>query len=307
MQQQNTVCDFSSSDSWVILSPIEQSIKRKIEAVGTPLKDWDINIYRGVLTGCNEAFIITSEKREEILANCQTEDERQRTAELIRPILRGRDIKRYGYDWANLWLIYIPWHFPYQFDESIQGASEKAEKAFMEQYPAVYAHMLQYKEPLSNRNKAETGIRYEWYAMQRWGAKYWEDFYKPKIIYPNMTKYLPFYYDNDRYLTNQKCFIITGKNIAYLTAFFNSSIFKYCFIDNFPKLGENGREMSKIFFDKIPVYEVSDKQNQQFIYVVEDIQKEYTKQKAQKIDSMLFDLYGLTAEERKVIGFVEIV
>ena len=88
-----------------MLSPVEQSIKRKIEAVGTPLKDWDINIYRGVLTGCNEAFIIDSEKREEILANCQTEDERQRTAELIRPILRGRDIKRYGYDWANLYLI----------------------------------------------------------------------------------------------------------------------------------------------------------------------------------------------------------
>ena len=173
MQQQNTVCDFKSSESWVILSPIEQSIKRKIEAVGTPLKDWDINIYRGVLSGCNEAFIIDSKKRDEMLANCQSEDERQRTAELIRPILRGRDIKRYGYDWANLWLIYIPWHFPYQFDESIQGASEKAEKAFMELYPAVYSHMLQYKDPLSKRNKAETGIRYEWYAMQRWGAKYW--------------------------------------------------------------------------------------------------------------------------------------
>ena len=84
MQQQNTVCDFNSSESWVILSPIEQSIKRKIEAVGTPLKDWDINIYRGVLTGCNEAFIIDTKKREEILNNCQTEDERQRTAELIR-------------------------------------------------------------------------------------------------------------------------------------------------------------------------------------------------------------------------------
>ncbi len=105
VQQQNSICDFATSDSWVILSPIEQSIKRKIEAVGTPLKDWDINIYRGVLTGCNEAFIINSKKRDEILANCQTEDERQRTAELIRPILRGRDIKRYGYDWANLWLI----------------------------------------------------------------------------------------------------------------------------------------------------------------------------------------------------------
>ena len=95
----------AKDDSWVILSPIEQSIKRKIEAVGTPLKDWDINIYRGVLTGYNEAFIISTEKREEILANCKSEDERTRTAELIRPILRGRDIKRYGYDWANLWLI----------------------------------------------------------------------------------------------------------------------------------------------------------------------------------------------------------
>ncbi len=172
MQQSGAVCEFANSDSWVILSPIEQSIKRKIEAVGTPLKDWDINIYRGVLTGYNEAFIISTEKREEILANCQSDDERERTAELIRPILRGRDIKRYGYNWANLWLIYIPWHFPLQFDESITGASEKAETAFQEQYPAVYQHMLEYKEPLSKRNKAETGIRYEWYAMQRWGAKY---------------------------------------------------------------------------------------------------------------------------------------
>ena len=105
MQQSGAVCEFANSDSWVILSPIEQSIKRKIEAVGTPLKDWDINIYRGVLTGYNEAFIISTEKREEILANCQSEDERERTAELIRPILRGRDIKRYGYNWAGLYLI----------------------------------------------------------------------------------------------------------------------------------------------------------------------------------------------------------
>ena len=105
MQQNGSECDFSSADSWVILSPIEQSIKRKMETVGTPLKDWNINIYRGVLTGYNEAFIITTEKRDEILANCQSEDERTRTAELIRPILRGRDIKRYGYDWASLYLI----------------------------------------------------------------------------------------------------------------------------------------------------------------------------------------------------------
>ena len=306
VQQQNSICDFATSDSWVILSPIEQSIKKKIEAVGTPLKDWDINIYRGVLTGCNEAFIIDSQKRDEILANCQTEDERKRTAELIRPILRGRDIKRYGYDWANLWLIYIPWHFPYQFDESIQGASKKAEDAFREQYPAVYSHMLQYKEPLSKRNKAETGIRYEWYAMQRWGAKYWEDFFKPKIMYPNMTKYIPFYFDEKGFYQNNKSFMITGKNVAYLTAFLNSSLFKFCFLDNFPELQGGTRELRKIFFDKIPVLKVSKEINDSFIPVLKDIQNEYTKQKAQRIDSMLFNLYDLTEEERKTIGFVEI-
>ena len=85
MQQQSVECNFVSSDSWVILSPIEQSIKRKIEAVGTPLKDWDIQINYGIKTGFNDAFIINTEKRDEILANCQTEEERIRTAELIRP------------------------------------------------------------------------------------------------------------------------------------------------------------------------------------------------------------------------------
>lgn len=92
MRQNAASTDFATSDSWVILSPIEQSIKRKIEAVGVPLKDWDINIYRGVLTGYNEAFIISTEKRDEILSNCQTPEERKRTEELIRPSPRNRSI-----------------------------------------------------------------------------------------------------------------------------------------------------------------------------------------------------------------------
>ena len=306
VQQQSVECHFAGSDSWVILSPIEQSIKRKIEAVGTPLKDWNIQINYGIKTGYNDAFIINTEKRDEILSNCQTEDERTRTAELIRPILRGRDIKRYGYNWANLWLIYIPWHFPLQFDESITGASEKAETAFQEQYPAVYQHMLEYKEPLSKRNKAETGIRYEWYAMQRWGAKYWEDFSKPKIMYPNMTKYIPFYFDEKNFLQNDKSFMITGKHVAYLTAFLNSSIFKFCFLDKFPELQGGTRELRKIFFDKIPVLEISDEENIKFQSLITEIQNEYKREKAIQIDKRLFELYGLTKEECEIIGFVEI-
>ena len=301
VQQQNSICNFATSDSWVILSPIEQSIKKKIEAVGTPLKDWDINIYRGVLTGCNEAFIIDTQKRDEILANCQTEDERKRTAELIRPILRGRDIKRYGYDWANLWLIAT---FPSRHYD-------------IDKYPSIKQYLLSFgierleqtgKTHIINGDKvkARKKTNNKWFETQD-SISYWEDFLKPKIIYPNMTKYMPFVFDDKMYFTNQKCFIITGKYVAYLTAFFNSSLFKYCFRDSFPELQGGTRELSKIFFDKIPVYEVSDAQNLQFQDAVEDIQNEYTKQKAQRIDSMLFDLYALTAEERKVIGFVEIV
>ena len=174
VKQTATICAFTSSESWVILSPIEQSIKRKIESVGMPLKDWGVNIYRGILTGCNEAFIIDEAKRTEILANCQDAAERERTEQIIRPILRGRDVKRYAYNWAGLYLLWIPWHFPLHLDESITGASEKAESEFHKQFPAVYRHLCVYKEVLSRRNQSETGIRYEWYALQRWGGNYRE-------------------------------------------------------------------------------------------------------------------------------------
>ena len=137
---------FDTSDSWVILTPIEQSIKRKIEAVGVPLKDWDIQINYGIKTGFNDAFIISTEKREEILGNCADEAERERTAELIRPILRGRDIKRYGYDWAGLWLI-----------NTHNGIKGKLERIHIEDYPAVKAHLDQYWDKISVRaDKGET-------------------------------------------------------------------------------------------------------------------------------------------------------
>ena len=289
VQQSGAVCEFTNSDSWVILSPIEQSIKRKIEAVGTPLKDWDINIYRGVLTGYNEAFIISTEKREEILANCQSEDECERTAELIRPILRGRDIKRYGYNWANLWLI-----------NTHNGIRGKLERIHIEEYPAVKAHLDQYWDKISKRaDKGETP-----YNLRN--CAYLEDFSKPKIMYPNMTKYLPFYYDEKGFYQNDKSFMITGAHVSYLAAFLNSSLFKFCFRDNFPELLGGTRELRKIFFDKIPVKEVSDSINDKFRCKVNEIQSDYTKEQAIEIDTLLFDLYNLTDKERKIIGFIDI-
>ena len=290
VQQQSVECRVESSDSWVILSPIEQSIKQKIETVGTPLKDWDIKIYRGVLTGYNDAFIISTEKRDEILANCQTEDERLRTAELIRPILRGRDIKRYGYNWANLWII--------NTHNGIKGVKPRVD---INEYPAVKAHLDQYWDKISKRaDKGDTP-----YNLRN--CAYLEDFSKPKIMYPNMTKYLPFYYDEKEFYQNDKSFMITGKSVAYLTAFLNSSLFKYCYLNNFPELQGGTRELRKIFFDKIPVLKVDESINEHMKTMILDIQSEYTKSKASAIDAMIFDLYGLSKEERELIGFVEIV
>ena len=289
VQQQSVECRFDSSDSWVILSPVEQSIKRKIESVGTPLKDWDIQINYGIKTGFNDAFIINTEKRNEILDNCSSEEERTKTAELIRPILRGRDIKRYGYDWANLWLI--------NTHNGIKGVKPRID---VNDYPAVKAHLDQYWDKISKRaDKGDTP-----YNLRN--CAYLDDFSQPKIVYPNMTKYLPFVYDDKKHLTNQKCFIITGENVAFLTVFFNSSLFKFCFRDSFPELQGGTRELSKIFFDKIPVIQVDFPTNELFEERLLDIQKEYTKSKAIVIDSMIFDLYNLSKEERQLIGFVEI-
>lgn len=264
------------------------------------MKDWDININYGIKTGFNDAFIITTEKRDEILANCQTDEERQRTAELIRPILRGRDIKRYGYEWANLYLIAT---FPSRHYD-------------IEDYPTVKEYLLSFgMERLEQTGKkytidgqqvtARKKTNNKWFETQD-SISYWDDFLKPKIMYPNMTKFLPFYFDTKGFYQNDKSFMITGGKIAFLTAFLNSSIFKFCFIDNFAELQGGTRELRKIFFDKIPVYQPDAKTEYRFQQFVDDIQADYTKEKAIKIDEEIFDIYGLTAEERNQIGFVEI-
>ena len=300
VKRHSAVCAFGDSGTWAILSPIEQSIKEKIERVGTPLRKWDINIYRGVLTGFNEAFIIDTEKRDEILSHCKTKEEKQRTDELIRPILRGRDIKKYGYEWAGLYLI----------------ATFPAKHYDIEKYPALKQFLLSFgMERLEQTGntykrsgetiKARKRTTNKWFETQD-SISYWDDFFKPKIIYPNMTKYMPFVFDTEHYMTNQKCFIITGENMAFLTAFLNSSLFKYCFRDSFPELQGGTRELSKIFFDKIPVIQPDKETENKFRKLVTDIQNNFTIAKAKSIDQLIFDMYGLSKDERECIGYIEI-
>ena len=243
----------------MILSEIEQRIKAKIEAIGTPLKEWNVNIYRGVLTGYNDAFIIDKAKKEEILANCQSDQERKKTDELIRPILRGRDIKRYGYEFADLYIITT---FP-------------SLKIDIELYPAVKQHLLSFgydRLKQTGEKGARKKTNNKWFETQD-SIGYWEDFSKQKIMYPNMTKFMPFLLDNTGFFINDKGFIITGDHLSYLIAFFNSNIFKICYRDSFPELQGGTRELRKIFFEQVKIPNILHIISEDFDILVDDMQK----------------------------------
>jgi tRNA1(Val) A37 N6-methylase TrmN6 len=289
-QHGNSISFPANGQSWVILSDIEKRIKEKIEKVGIPLKNWDINIYRGILTGCNEAFIIDKFKRDELIAKDK------KSAEIIRPILRGRDISRYQANFADLYLI-----------NSHNGIPSKNILPIdIFKFPAIKEHLDKYWEKIKERE--DKGITP--YNLR--SCAYMDDFSKQKIIYPNMTKFLPFVFDTNGFLINQKCFFITGKHISFLTAFFNSSLFKYCFRESFPELQGGTRELSKIFFDKISVLEVDENTNIMFETKITELQilKQQgidTKSIEIEIDDILFSLYNLTINEKKSIGFIEII
>ncbi|EHT6093772.1 Eco57I restriction-modification methylase domain-containing protein [Campylobacter jejuni] len=301
-----------SKESFTFSDENTSALKAKIERIGTPLKEWQgLNIYRGILTGYNEAFIITTEKRNEILANCKDEAEKERTAKLIRKMLRGRDIKGYSYEWAGLWVIFIPWHFPNV--EKPKTMSEN-EQDLKEQYPSLYKHLLSHKERLSKRNKDETGIRYEWYCLQRWGANYYQEFEKEKIVYSEIVRKPQFYLDvNLNFYAEATSFILTGENLKYLIAFLNNDFIAFIFKTFYAggNLGENGFRYKKAFLEKLPIPKINSKNQKlanELVNLVDEILKAKeqdknanTQELENKINSLVYKLYNLTEEEIKII------
>ena len=283
VQQQHTINAFSSSDSWVILSPIEQSIKQKIEAVGVPLKDWDIQINYGIKTGCNEAFIINTDKRNEILANCKDEAERKRTEELIRPILRGRDIKRYGYEWAGLWLI-----------NTHNGIKGRIPRIDINDYPAVKAHLDQYWDKISKRaDKGDTP-----YNLRN--CAYMEDFDKPKIMWKRIGSILRFCYNENGALGLDSTCFATGNNIEYICCILNSSMGHYLLKDS-PKTGTGDLLISVQAIDPIRVPYISAKLCDKFRALLAKICNTSSIELYEEIDKEIFLLYKLDSEECEYI------
>lgn len=301
------------SSGWTLADNATLAIKEKMERIGKPLKDWDVSIYYGIKTGCNKAFIIDTATKEEL---CRQDS---KSAEIIKPILRGRDIGRYSYKWADLWLLFVPWHFPLNHDPTIQGASSEAEIAFQKEFPAVYKHLLGYKDVLSKRNQAETGIRYEWYALQRCAASYNHEFDNPKIIYPVISTTSSFYYDTKGYMVNDKVFIITGENIKYVLAALNSNLMFWYFTKINSQLGKEGMEFRKIYVENAPVLEINkylDYSFKDFEVIIDEINLLGLSRNLEdspeiikrfdtlsfELDRMIYRLYNLSEEE---IGIIE--
>ncbi|EAL9392338.1 class I SAM-dependent DNA methyltransferase [Campylobacter coli] len=291
-----------SKESFTFSDENTSALKAKIERIGTPLKEWQgLNIYRGILTGYNEAFIITTEKRNEILANCKDEAEKERTAKLIRKMLRGRDIKRYSYEWAGLWVINA--HNGYKNQNG-----EKVEAINIKHYPSLKKHFDEFYPQLEKR--ADKGLTP--YNLRN--CAYIEEFEREKIVYSEIVRKPQFYLDTKlNFYAEATSFILTGENLKYLIAFLNNDFVAFIFKTFYAggNLGENGFRYKKAFLEKLPIPKINSKNQKiadELINLVDEILKvkeqdknANTQELENKINSLVYKLYNLTEEEIKII------
>lgn len=272
------------------------ALKEKIEKIGTPLKDWDININYGIKTGYNEAFIIDTKKREEILNACANEEERARTKELIKPILRGRDIKRYSYEWAGLWIIGT---FP-------------ALKLDIDEYPAVKSYLESFMPRIAQ--SGEKGCRKKtsnkWFETQDQIA-YYRGFEKEKIIWAEMTKESCFIFDKNSILTNQTCYFFHHQSNKYLLGVLNSKTIFYYMGQIASGLGDGAFRWIKQYVENLPIPKITESNQsiadkiitlvKEILKIKEQDSKSNTQELESQIDSLVQTLYNLTEEEIKII------
>ncbi len=294
-----------STESFIFANTTLLDLRDKIEQSGTPLKDWGIQIYRGILTGCNEAFIIPTEKRDEILKNCDDAQkdergmsERERTKELIKPILRGKDIKRYRYEWADLWVI----------------ATFPSLKLDIDDYPSLKTYLSQFRPRIDQ--SGEKGCRKktsnQWFETQDTIA-YHGDFEKEKIVYPCiMAKEPCFVYEEKGFYAPAPANIITGDKteIKYLTALLNSRCIYFAMRKFYMGGGIEG-ELKTNNLEKIPIPKITEKNQElagkitalveQILQAKEKDPKANTQELEKEIDALVYQLYNLTDEEIKTI------
>ncbi len=293
-----------STESFIFANATLLDLRDKIESVGTPLKDWDIQINYGIKTGANEAFIITTEKRDAILNACKTQEERKRTEALIKPILRGKDIKRYSYEWADLWVI--------NTHNGYTSFSHKIPPVDIAKYPATKAHLDAHYDTIATRcDQGDTP-----YNLRN--CAYLEDFEKEKIVYGEIVQEPRFYLDNGEcelgyFYAEATSFILTGEHLRYLLGMLHSKLITFAFKTFYAGggLGESGYRYKKAFIERLPIPQITEK-NQELadkitdgakaiLVLKEKDPKANTQQLEKEIDALVYQLYHLTDEEIKII------
>ena len=235
-----------------------------------------------MLTGYNDAFIIDKNKRAELLEACQTEEERQRTSEIIRPILRGRDIKRYGYDWSELWLI-----------NTHNGVKDKYPPIDIEEYPAIKQHLDLYWDKISSRE--DKGVTP--YNLRN--CAYMDDFNKPKIVWIELSDEAKFTICENLIPLNT-VFFITGEQIYNILGMLNSKIIKWYFthcLGTTSGVGTN--RWLKYTIEQLPlIYSLEP----DFENMIKQMISQPAKELDAKINNSLYDSYDLSEEE---IAYIE--
>ncbi len=300
-----------STESFIFANATLLDLRDKIESVGTPLKDWGIQIYRGILTGANEAFIIPTEKRDAILKNCDDAQkdekgmsERERTIELIKPILRGKDIKRYSYEWAHLWVINT--HNGYT-----SNLKSKIPPIDIEKYPATKAHLDAHYDTIATRcDQGDTP-----YNLRN--CAYLEDFEKEKIVWNPVSGEYFFTFIKDEIYFNNSLFMMTSKTLKtrdfyYICGLLNTTLYKWLTIQmtNLITIGKYAYG-SKDKIERLPIPQITEKNQptadkitdsaKQILALKEKDPKANTQKLEKEIDALVYQLYNLTDEEIKII------
>jgi hypothetical protein len=284
---------------FVILSDLEKSIKRKLEQTGFPLDTWDIKMHSGIKTGCDEAFIINGRTKDEFILTDY------KNIDIVRPLLLGKDIRRYTSEKSDLWLIYIPWHFPLLYDETIKTASERAEARFRLQYPVLYDHLTKYKEKLFFRDAAEVGVTFEWYALQHLGTNSERnDFRQQKIVWQRESPGYGFCLDyNGCTILDTTCFI-TGHHLKYLLGVLNSKLGRYM-LRNSPRLPNGDVQVNPEQLEALKIPFPNIKIESEMISFVNkrtsDVHRAETEWFDYKIDWHVYEMYGLDEKEKEFI------
>lgn len=287
-----------TADGWRLESPAVLRLLDKLRAAGTPLGEYvNGKFYKGILTGCNEAFVVDRETRDRLIS------EHPSSAEVLKPFLRGRDVKRWCVESHDLWLLFIPWHFPLHNDSSIQGVSKKAEQEFLKLYPAIFTHLLNFKDKLLKRSKDETNVTYEWYALHRSAATYQTEFNTPKILYQEIATYQAFAWDNQNFYSNNKTFLIPDSNL-YILGLLNSKMVWFFLNYIASKLQGGAYAMQSPYVSQIPIPTVSEPDRLAIEALVQkclDAKGVGVLEWEAEIDDRVAHLYGLTDEEMKII------